>query len=82
MKTVKVSCRVAKPAWDQTVGGVRCDDALNRYRLGHSPVPIWWGRFWLKSTLMCSGQPCTAIRVMITGPAGSRPGPRARGQGR
>ena len=40
MKTVKVSARVAKLAWDQTVGGVRCDDALNRYRLGHSQVPV------------------------------------------
>ena len=40
VKTVKVSGRVAKPAWDQTVGGVRCNDALNRYRLGHSSVPI------------------------------------------
>ena len=65
MKTVKVSCWVAKPTWDQTVGGVRCNDALNRYRLGHSPVPIWRGMFWLKSTLMCPGQPCAAMAGLL-----------------
>ena len=47
MKTVKVSGWVAKLAWDQTVGGMRCNDALNRYRLGHSPVPVAGLLIWL-----------------------------------
>ena len=42
MKTVKVSGRVAKLAWDQTVGGVRRTQSLQTgSQVGPQPTSIW-----------------------------------------
>ena len=62
VKTVKVSGWVAKLAWDQTVGGVHCNDVLNRYRLGHSSVPIWWCMV-LAEKLIWKPMPGAALHV-------------------
>ena len=48
MKTVKVSCWVAKPAWDQTVGGTHLCPIATDWVTARSQFSGIW--FWPKSS--------------------------------
>ena len=41
VKTVKISGRVAKPAWDKTVGGVHCIHCTQSLQTGSQLGPDW-----------------------------------------